>query len=99
MPLTATQKRYLRAQAHHLNPVVMLGQHGLTAAVMQEVEIALDSHELIKIRISGADREDRAAIVARIGQDARAEVVQTIGHVAVLYRAHPQQPRIALPRH
>ncbi len=94
MPLTSQQTRRLRALAHHLKPVVMLGQHGLSAAVMNEVDIALDTHELIKIKLGGMDKPDRQATSERIAARADAEIVQQIGHMLVLYRAHPERPRI-----
>ena len=64
--LTAEGKRSLRARAHHLKPVVLIGQHGVSDAVVAEIGIALDAHELIKIRFRGTEREAREADVARI---------------------------------
>ncbi|MGH8117233.1 MAG: ribosome assembly RNA-binding protein YhbY [Rhodanobacteraceae bacterium] len=97
MPLTAAQTRYLRGLAHPLKPVLLLGNHGVTAGVLKELDQALSDHELVKVRLSGEDRVARAAAVARLAGSARAETVQTIGHVAVLYRRNDEQPRIALP--
>ncbi len=78
-------KKQLKAQAHPLNPVVMIGQAGLTAAVMKEIDLALDTHELIKVRIR-AERDDRRLIQAQICTETQAELVQSIGQVTVLYR-------------
>lgn len=89
MPLNTKQKQLLRAEAHHLNPVVMLGQHGLTDAVLAEIEGALTTHELIKVKIAGQDREDKRAIIDRITEATRADLVQTVGHIAVLFRPRP----------
>lgn len=89
--MTQQQIRELRSQAHHLNPVVLLGQHGFTKAVQQEIDQALDVHELIKVRISGAEREDRKRITERICAACRAELIQMIGHISVIYRKNPKK--------
>lgn len=89
MPLNTKQKQLLRAEAHHLSPVVMLGQHGLTDAVLAEIEVALTTHELIKVKIAGQDREDKRAIINRITEATRADLVQTVGHIAILFRPRP----------
>lgn len=85
-PLTQSQKRELKKQAHHLKPVVIIGQHGLADSVMRELESTLEHHELIKIRINAADREERAQMLEQILRQTGAESIQTIGHVAVIYR-------------
>lgn len=97
MPLTQPQKRFLRSQAHHLRPVVMLGQNGLTANVVAELEGALDAHELVKVKISGADREERYDLINEIVRLTGADLIQSIGHVAVLFRRNRDKPKIALP--
>ncbi len=86
---TADKKRF-KAQAHSLKPVVMIGQAGLTSAVMQEIEIALDSHELIKIRIR-AERDERELITTQICQQTHAELIQKIGQITTLYRLNPDK--------
>jgi RNA-binding protein len=83
-------RRALKQQAHHLKPVVMLGQAGLTEGVLAEVERALFDHELIKVRITGYDRDKRDAQVAEIARQTNAALVQRIGNVAVLYRKRPE---------
>jgi RNA-binding protein len=83
-------RRALKQQAHHLKPVVMLGQAGLTEGVLAEVERALFDHELIKVRITGYDRDERDAQVAEIARQTNAALVQRIGNVAVLYRKRPE---------
>ena len=98
MPLSDNQRRHLRGLAHHLKPVVMVGQDGLNPSVLAEVDAALTAHELIKVKVAAADREERAALVAAIAATAGAELVQSIGHVAALFRRNPKKPRIALPR-
>ncbi|MEN8176121.1 MAG: ribosome assembly RNA-binding protein YhbY [Pseudomonadota bacterium] len=97
MPLTQTQKRALRGQAHALRPVVILGQRGLTDNVLEEVGIALGAHELIKVRINAGDREERDALMNEISRRTGATLVQRIGHVAVFFRRNPDKPRIVLP--
>jgi RNA-binding protein len=83
-------RRTLKQQAHHLKPVVMLGQAGLTEGVLAEVERALFDHELIKVRVTGFDRDERDAQVAEIARRTDAALVQRIGNVAVLYRQRPE---------
>lgn len=84
------EKKKLKAQAHPLNPVVLIGQAGLTAAVMNEINLALDAHELIKVKIR-AERDERSAIREQICAETHAELVQSIGQVAVLYRKNPKK--------
>lgn len=98
MPLTPKQKQALRAQAHALKPVVLLGQNGLTESVLNEIDTALTAHELIKVRIPGQDREDKKQMVEAIATVTTAEAIQTVGHIATFYRPHPDKPRIQLPK-
>ena len=88
--MNSADKKKLRAEAHTLKPVVMIGQSGLTAAVLAEIELALDSHELIKVKIR-AERDDRKLISEKICTDTGAELIQTIGQIAVLYRLNPNK--------
>ena len=97
MALTEVQLRYLRGRAHPLKPVVMIGHSGLTAAVVSETERALADHELIKVRVRGADRTARDAMIAALAARTAAELVTRIGHVAVLYRQRDAEPRLPLP--
>jgi RNA-binding protein len=96
MSLTPNQKRQLKSLAHHLKPVVMIGQHGLSENVLKEIEIALDAHELIKVRISGGEREERLEIINSIAEQCSTELVQSIGHVAVFFRRNAKKPKIDL---
>ena len=96
MSITEKQRRQLRGLAHHLKPVVMVGQKGLTEGVFNELDIALESHELVKLRISAADREERREMIATLRRQSGSELIQTIGQVAVFYRRHPKQPKIKL---
>lgn len=96
--LTSTERKHLRGLAHDLKPVVQLGGQGLTDAVMREVELALEHHELIKIRLVG-DRDDRAEAALEVAIRGRSELVGTIGGVAILFRRHPkpEKRKILLP--
>jgi RNA-binding protein len=95
--LSNPQIRHLRSQAHHLKPVVMIGQHGLKDSILSELDIALDAHELVKVRVSAEDRAARSALIEQLIASSGAELVQTIGHIAVLFRRNLKKPKIALP--
>jgi RNA-binding protein len=88
--VNSTDKKRLRAEAHSHKPVIMIGQAGLTPAVLAEIEIALDCHELLKVRIR-AEREDRKTIGNEIIVATGAELIQMIGQIAVLYRPNPEK--------
>ena len=96
MSLTETQKRHLRAIAHHKKPVVLVGANGVTPPLLAELEGALTAHELLKVRVAAGDREQRDAMIGQLCSASGSELVQRIGHVAVLYRA-AEPPRLALP--
>lgn len=95
--LTSGQRRFLRAQAHSLNPVVLIGDAGLTEAVMKEIERSLNSHELIKIKVASGDHEQREKILAEICSALEAAPAQHIGKTLVIYRA-AAKPKLVLPR-
>ncbi len=76
----------LKARAHHLNPVVMVGQHGLTETVIKETDAALSAHELIKVRVAGDDRAERVAVAEALCAATGAFLVQHIGKLLVLWR-------------
>ncbi|WP_456417767.1 ribosome assembly RNA-binding protein YhbY [Thiolapillus sp.] len=97
VPLSNPQIRHLRGLAHSLKPVVMIGQHGLRDAVLEEIGIALGFHELIKVKVSAGDRDERDEIIRQITNNTRAELVQRIGNMAVLFRRNHKKPRIVLP--
>lgn len=98
MPLTNSQRRYLRGLAHDLKPVILVGAKGVTDALVQEFSNALDQHELVKVRIPAEDREDFAAQAAQLAAATGAETVQTIGRTAVFFRRNDDEPKVALPR-
>lgn len=84
-------RKSLKAQAHHLKPVILLGAKGLTKAVIAETDIALNAHELIKVKINGAEKEDRIEMTDMLCQQLEAELVQMIGHTAIIYRKKKDQ--------
>ncbi len=87
--LTSAAKRELKARAHALKPVVLVGQRGVTPAVIASVDEALNAHELIKLRLPAGERADRVAQADAIAAQLQAEVVASIGRVVVLYRPRP----------
>jgi RNA-binding protein len=97
MQLTEKQRRHLKGRAHSLKPVILMGNAGLTAAVIAEADRALTDHELIKVRLPGQDRDERNVALAQLAERTGSAMVTRIGHVAVLYRPHPALPRIVLP--
>lgn len=94
--LTSKQKSYLRGLAHKLKPVVMIGNAGVTENIIQEIDNSLSHHELIKVRISGMEREDRTDAGSDLCQKTQSELVGSIGHIVILYRAS-KKPHIKLP--
>jgi len=100
MTLTPIQKQSLKQKAHALKPIILLGQHGLTPAVQLEIERALLTHELVKIKIPGEDREERQTIAEAICQEREAARVQLIGKTLVIYRKkeEKEKPRLRTKR-
>jgi RNA-binding protein len=96
--LTASQKRHLRGLAHVLKPVILVGGKGVTDAVVAELELALERHELLKVKLAAEDREGRDAWIAALVERSGAALVQRVGHVATLYRPSSEKPEIELPR-
>jgi RNA-binding protein len=96
MSLTNSQLRYLRGLTHHLKPVVMVADKGLSENVMAEIDSALDHHELVKIKLRG-DRDARSAWMNDIAKSTGAQPVHNIGQVACFFRRNPNKPVIELP--
>lgn len=96
MTLTGKQKNYLRGIAHNKNPIVTIGGKGLTDAVMNEVELALDQHELLKIKLPTNSKAEKVSLLAQITAQSNSEPVQLIGRVAVIFRATDEH-KITLP--
>ncbi len=94
--LTTKQRKYLRALAHHLDPVVRIGQHGLTPGVAAETGRALASHELIKVKID-AEGDARRQLAGELAKATESELVGLVGKIAMLYRPNAEDPAIELP--
>lgn len=97
MALKESQKRYLRKLAHKLKPVVIIGDAGLSEGVLHELDLSLEHHELIKVRIKAGDREERDELIKTLCSKACCNLVQQIGHIAILYRP-AKKPQLKLPR-
>ena len=91
--LSPSRRRELKARAHALDPVVLIGGAGLSPAVLAEIDCALKNHELIKVRVPGADRPERETILAEICRQTGAQPVQHIGKILVLFRESPERSR------
>ena len=92
--LTPAQRKVHRAEAHHLDPVVLVGGDGLTAAVKKEVDAALKAHGLIKIRVFSDDRGAREAMLQALSDELDAAPIQHIGKLLVLWRPMPEKPKV-----
>ncbi len=90
MSLSAAQRREYRAIAHNLKPVIIIGDKGLTEGLMQELDRALNDHELIKVKVATNDRDARAEVIDELCSQSGAELVQTIGKIAVIMRRAKQ---------
>ncbi len=91
--LSPAQRKEHRALAHHLDPVVMIGQDGLTDAVQREVDAALNAHGLIKVRVLGDDRQAREALFQQVADQLGAAPIQHIGKLLVFWRPQPEKER------
>jgi RNA-binding protein len=86
MPLNTKERQHLKSRAHPLKPVIMVGNNGVTEAVIKEIDRALNDHELIKIRVQTEDRELRVQMLEAIRVASSSELVQKIGGIGVFYR-------------
>ena len=93
--LTPAQRRDLRARAHHLNPVVTIGDNGLAPTVVAEIERSLQAHELIKVKVQGAEREQRDALMQELCAALDAAPVQHIGNILVVWRQRREEDKPA----
>ena len=91
--LTPAERKVHRAAAHHLDPVVMIGNDGLSAAVTKEAEFALNAHGLIKIRVLGDDRNQRELMFQTLADQLNAAPIQHIGKLLVLWRPQPEKEK------
>jgi RNA-binding protein len=97
MSLSQNQKKYLRRLGHGLQPVVLVGQQGLTEAVARETDAALAAHELLKVKARVGDRSLREQVLSDLAGKTGAELVQTIGNVGLLYRQNRELQKILIP--
>ena len=97
MKLSEPQKRHLRALGHHLKPVVWIGQHGLKESVLAEIDLALDAHELIKVKLLEAAALDRHEAAEDLATRTQSQVAQVLGNTILLYRRNDDDPVIELP--
>lgn len=97
-PLTGKHKSFLRSLAHSLKPVVQIGHQGLTEGVVSALEVALERHELIKLKVSGESETSAAELAPAIEKVTRGQVAQIIGRTVVVYRRRDENPKIVLPK-
>lgn len=98
MPLTGKQRRHLRALAHHLDPVVQIGKGGLTDGTISAVDVALEQHELVKVRLGTECPDDRSEVAGRLAPATASEVAGQIGRTILLYRRRKKDAKIVLPK-
>lgn len=97
-PLTGKQRSYLRALAHPLKPVVQIGHEGLTESVLKAIDLALQTHELIKVRVTGNDEVSASELAPEVEKQTRSSIAQVIGKTLVVYRGRKKDPVIVLPK-
>jgi RNA-binding protein len=95
--LNGKQRRFLRGLGHHLDPVVQVGKDGISEGLVGALDIALDTHELIKIKLGESAGADRRVLGAAIAEAAASDLVQVLGRTVLLYRRRAKDPQIVLP--
>jgi putative YhbY family RNA-binding protein len=98
-PIDSLQRRALRARAHRLHPIVAVGNHGLTPAVLHEIDVALTAHELIKVRVFSDLRAEREALLERICAELSCAAVQHLGKVLIIWRPNPEPRETPARKH
>ncbi|PCI44754.1 MAG: ribosome assembly RNA-binding protein YhbY [Proteobacteria bacterium] len=93
MPINSKQRKALKTRAHHLKPVIRIGQHGVSEGVIAETHIALNTHELIKVQIQQGERDDRHTAIETLCQQTQAELIHSIGKVFIIYRQRKEQTK------
>jgi RNA-binding protein len=96
--LSTNQKKFLRGLAHDLNPMIIIGSQGVTDSLMAELEKTLNHHEILKIKIAAGEREDRNLVIEYVIKATRAQLVQSVGKMFVIYRARAKDPQLELPK-
>jgi RNA-binding protein len=97
MSLTQNQKKHLRKLGHALQPVVLIGQQGLTDAVVRETSLALEAHELLKVRARVGERDLRDEILSSLAERTGSDLVQTIGNVGLFYKKNNKLTKLLIP--
>ncbi|HYJ41532.1 MAG TPA: YhbY family RNA-binding protein [Steroidobacteraceae bacterium] len=97
MELSERQRKYLRGLGHALNPVLLIGNAGVTPAVIAEAKRALHDHELIKVKFRGAERAARDAGLAELAATTESVLLQRIGHTGLYYKRRNDRPGIVIP--
>lgn len=97
-PLTGKQRRHLRGLGHDLDPVVQIGKLGLTDAVNAAVDATLERHELVKVRVGTECPDDRHEIAERLASAVKGQLAQVLGRTMLIYRRHPKEAKIQLPK-
>jgi RNA-binding protein len=98
MHLTERQKKFLRRQSHDMKPVVSIGDKGITAGVLGELNSALEHHELIKVKVRVGDRDARDVAITELTEKSGAVLISRVGNIAALYKARKIDPKIVLPK-
>ncbi len=97
MALTERQKKHLRRLGHDLHPIVLVGQRGMNPGVVEELKLALEHHELVKLRVRAGSREDRDAILGELATQSGSEFVFRVGNVGLFYKKNRTLQKILLP--
>lgn len=97
MTLSEPQKKYLRGLGHHLKPVIVVADSGLSEAVLKEFNSTIEHHELIKVRVRAGDRSSRDKIILNLC-DQHTTLISRIGNIALIFRRNTDKPRVDLPR-
>ena len=88
--ISNNKRKELKKKSYALRPIIMIGQNGLTDAVINEIDIALNAHELIKVRAKGSDKDERTDYCLKIKEKLNADIIHRIGFITVLYRPTPE---------
>ena len=96
--LSSRQVQHLRGLAHALEPVVLVGKEGVTEACTRQVDETIVRHELIKVRLPAVDRTQRKDMATALSAGVPAHLVAALGRIVILYRRHPEKPRVELPK-
>ena len=98
MQLKEQQKKFLRGLGHDLHPIVMIASKGLSDNINKEINIGLNFHELIKVKVTAETRELRDELIKTICSEHNCELIQRVGHIALLYRRNHKEPKITIPK-